>query len=346
MDYIGYKCPVCDKNFHANEDIVVCPHCGTPHHRECYESIGHCINEEKHSEGYDFEAETQEEGVPEGAVKCPNCGSLNSKDVFYCTKCNAPLINFNQNASAQQNNPFGNQQGNNPYENPMGNSPFGGNPVGGFNVVQLDPMAGVSPDTEFEDGAKAGEVAKYVKQNTPYFMQVFNKIKNFGKSRFNFAALLFGGGYLLYRKQYVLGTIITAIMVGCLLFTSYANYTVVNSITQDVLQQTQGQAAVSYSQIFNLLMNKVNELDTGSYIVFLTSSLCSLVYYALHIVCGFIANRTYYHHCCKQVNIIKQKSKDSAESDNILQTKGGVNTALAVSLLVVALIINFVPSLI
>jgi hypothetical protein len=207
-------------------------------------------------------------------------------------------------------------------------------------------MAGVSPDTEFEDGAKAGEVAKYVKQNTPYFMQVFNKIKNFGKSRFNFAALLFGGGYLLYRKQYVLGTIITAIMVGCLLFTSYANYTVVNSITQDVLQQTQGQAAVSYSQIFNLLMNKVNELDTGSYIVFLTSSLCSLVYYALHIVCGFIANRTYYHHCCKQVNIIKQKSKDSAESDNILQTKGGVNTALAVSLLVVALIINFVPSLI
>lgn len=51
-------------------------------------------------------------------------------------------------------------------------------------------MGGVAPETEFEDGAKAGEVAKLVKQNTPYYMQVFNKIKTFNKSKFNFAGLL------------------------------------------------------------------------------------------------------------------------------------------------------------
>lgn len=30
MDYIGFRCPVCDKNFHADDDVVVCPVCGTP----------------------------------------------------------------------------------------------------------------------------------------------------------------------------------------------------------------------------------------------------------------------------------------------------------------------------
>lgn len=28
MDYKGIKCPVCDKPFTENDDIVVCPVCG------------------------------------------------------------------------------------------------------------------------------------------------------------------------------------------------------------------------------------------------------------------------------------------------------------------------------
>ena len=59
MDYIGEKCPVCGKNFHADDDVVVCPICGTPHHRECYENLGHCFNEEKHAEGFSFMAQKQ-----------------------------------------------------------------------------------------------------------------------------------------------------------------------------------------------------------------------------------------------------------------------------------------------
>ena len=30
MDFLGKKCPVCSKNFHEDDDIVVCPECGTP----------------------------------------------------------------------------------------------------------------------------------------------------------------------------------------------------------------------------------------------------------------------------------------------------------------------------
>lgn len=349
MDFIGYKCPVCDKNFHADEDVVVCPVCGTPHHRDCYEQVGHCVNEDKHAEGYDFEKEANEGDTPEGSVKCKSCGEINEEGTFFCKKCNAPLIDMpkgntqsNNGENAQNQNPFGgNPMGGNPFGgNPMGGNPFGGNPQAGFNPIQIDPMGGVSPDTEFDEGAKAGEVAKYVKQNSPYFMQVFNKIKAFGKSRFNFAGMIFGGGYLLYRKQYVLGTIITLIMAGCLIFSTFGNYTVISGMLSDI---SQTNTTVSYQNIYPLFMEQMENLNFTDYIIVIASFVCNIIYYALHLVCGFIANRCYYKHCCRQVKRIKQSTISQTEADNELQTKGGVNTALAFSLLAVLLIINYAP---
>lgn len=346
MDYIGYKCPVCNKNFHGDDDIVVCPVCGTPHHRECYENVGHCFNLEKHSEGYEFEKEASENSVPEGYIKCKSCGELNEKGTFFCKKCNAPLLdmpnNQNQtpNANGQSTNPYGNPYGNS-NGNPTGGMPFGGNPMGGgFTQIQFDPMGGVSPDTEFEYGAKAGEVSKYVKQSTPYFMQVFNRIKTMNKSRFSFAGLIFGGGYLLYRKQYLLGTIITAIMAVCLIFTTFANLTVLNDVMTDVFEKSKN---VTYTNLVPAVMEEVSKLDFADYIIAIACFVANLIYYALHIVTGFIANRCYYKHCCKQVNKIKSTASNQSEADNNLQTKGGVNTPLAISLVVVLMLINYVP---
>ena len=35
-DYIGAKCIVCEKEFTKDDEIVVCPDCGTPYHKACY----------------------------------------------------------------------------------------------------------------------------------------------------------------------------------------------------------------------------------------------------------------------------------------------------------------------
>ena len=55
MDFYKYKCPVCNKQFKEGDDIVVCPECGTPHHRECYEQEEHCFYQDKHSQNFSFE---------------------------------------------------------------------------------------------------------------------------------------------------------------------------------------------------------------------------------------------------------------------------------------------------
>lgn len=57
MKYTNYKCPVCKNDFNEEDDVVVCPECGIPHHRECYIQNGKCINEEKHGTNEPIEVE-------------------------------------------------------------------------------------------------------------------------------------------------------------------------------------------------------------------------------------------------------------------------------------------------
>ena len=63
--YENQPCPVCQENFVASDDIVVCPVCGTPHHRDCYKKNGECGNFEKHNDGFRWAPENTEEPTNE-----------------------------------------------------------------------------------------------------------------------------------------------------------------------------------------------------------------------------------------------------------------------------------------
>lgn len=75
--YENSVCPVCGKKFEADDDVVTCPECGTPHHRECYKSIGHCINANLHSQNYKYErikepVEAQQQSNTQGEYYVPS----------------------------------------------------------------------------------------------------------------------------------------------------------------------------------------------------------------------------------------------------------------------------------
>ncbi len=44
-------CPVCDKDFKDGDDIVICPSCGAPYHRACYQQVGQCVFTARHASG-------------------------------------------------------------------------------------------------------------------------------------------------------------------------------------------------------------------------------------------------------------------------------------------------------
>ena len=327
MDYIGNKCPVCEHYFHADDDVVVCPECGTPHHRECYESIGHCANESLHEEGYDF-ANDKEHNDNADVVICKSCGKENEKYQFFCKYCSAPLTNEKQDpntANAQQQQ----QQ----QQQPFGNMP-GGMP---FSMPNFDPLGGVPADADFGDGVTAGETAKYVKQNTPYFVRVFNNIRSFNRSKFNFSAALFSGGYLLYRKMYKLGALIFAIQVllyGASMYVYISNSSLYSRFI------TEYQSSIGKGADF------LSGLSSADMFKLYLPAILYAVMIGIMIVVGACFNRWYLKHCKKQINMIKQTAKEDENPETLLQTKGGVNIPLAISLLITAMIIRYLPYLI
>lgn len=61
MNITLLQCESCHRGFDDDGDIVFCPECGSPMHRSCYTALGHCANEEKHADGFAFEAPVDKE---------------------------------------------------------------------------------------------------------------------------------------------------------------------------------------------------------------------------------------------------------------------------------------------
>ena len=54
-------CPVCRVRFTDNSDVVVCPECGTPHHRACYAKTDSCSISEYHAVGFSWNGKLPDE---------------------------------------------------------------------------------------------------------------------------------------------------------------------------------------------------------------------------------------------------------------------------------------------
>lgn len=167
MDYRGQHCPICGKEFCDGDDIVVCPECGTPYHRECYKTAGHCVNEERHGESFEWKPETApraEEKTPNAGqntnddghkvVFCPVCGRENPAEEPNCLNCGARLYN-NQN---------GGKAFIPPVELPnMDKQPFG-------KVVNISPMDMLGRNT-------VGDTAEFIGVNAQSYIPKFYKMQ-------------------------------------------------------------------------------------------------------------------------------------------------------------------------
>lgn len=350
MDYYNHRCPVCEKPFEKDSEIVVCPECGTPHHRECYEQETYCHFQDKHQEGFDYKKEYSSEKHKEhkasdrtapppsggtGIVACENCGTFNIAGSKTCTNCGSELPESENKYNAYDRHteestppPFTGQ-----------NQTQNGQPFGGF---AFDPMGGLKPETEVGGGITVGETAKFVKNNTPFYTRMFHQIKIFGRSRFSFVGFIFHGGWMLYRKMYKLGAFITAIMALLIISQLYIGtfysdmLTRLSEITSNASVYSANEALSNLKEFF-LTLDTEEMIATGIYFF---SSFGQL---AVRIICGLLGNRWYYKHSIKHISDIKTKAGSKEAADSALQTKGGVNSALAVSLFISYMVLSFLP---
>jgi len=354
MDYSNHCCPVCEKPFTPDSEVVVCPECGTPHHRECYDNLNHCFYEERHKDGFDFRAESSAHTTNSNQnnkenkdnkkhnnynnhanssgsdiIACKNCGTFNVASNDVCNNCGAPL----EKNSTQ--NPYNTNRGYNTTQ--PGTGPAPGQPFPGF---AFDPMGGLDPDTQLDENVTVSDVSKFTKNNSPFFCRLFHQIKTSNRSRFSFVGFIFHGGWLLYRKMYVLGTIITALMAAMIVTQLF-----IPTFYPDLIKDfTEVVNTTSYAEMFSKITEFYNSRDAEGQIVMLVYAGVSIGQTLLRIICALCANRWYYKHTLKTISKIKSKPEIKENADSALQAKGGVNGALAISLMITYAVLSFIPN--
>lgn len=189
-DYKKYKCPVCNKQFKDGDDIVVCPECGTPHHRECYKQTGHCVNQGLHKSGYSFiDSEKEKLKVEEQKETAKSFEGEYSGDYYY-----SPDDDFVAQAKKE-------------VQEKKQASTDNDNTDGGFfsiPTIQVDESFYKMRGTI--DGLSISDIAATVRTNVSRFIQIFKKqSKTKKKAGWNWAAFFFGSFYLLFRKMYKQG---------------------------------------------------------------------------------------------------------------------------------------------
>lgn len=334
FNFSGCKCPICQQPFQEGDDIVVCPECGAPYHRECYKKHGGCVFEDRHAPDFEWKpapgevppenvmpnANAAPAGDPAAAagdaaepssdannsqqssgseIPCPRCGAMNPEEDLFCEACGSPL---RRPAPSYYNNEA--QGSGNPAQGP---ATYGPNSVPGqdpFNVVGLPPEVQVHPDEEL-DGIKAHDWAEYLGSNAAWYMLNFKQMQATGhKFAVCFSAFLFGPFYFFYRKMWVPAFSLLAVN---LLFT------VPEFLQMMMWAELPAVAAISPQMIRTILA--------------VTSTL-SLI---LKFLCGAFAVNLYKNISAKRIK--KMMEAGTATPENLRKAGGTSKTALLVSIL-------------
>lgn len=196
------KCPVCDSFFSADDDIVICPICGTPHHRACYNQLGHCANAAEHKNGFVYTAAQQDKKEIENEADVNTAvnsnadsrqNNINNSNKTVCQKCGSEI---NKNA------PFccycGEKQSDPQYDKqPQFNPVFAGSAVSDYD-----------DNGETIDGKSVKDIAAAVRTNKTRFI---NKFRQGRKLSWNWGGFFFGAYYLFFRKMYKEGIVAMAV---------------------------------------------------------------------------------------------------------------------------------------
>ncbi len=339
--YTGCKCPVCQKEFAPGDDIVVCPVCGSPHHRECYRQLGHCGNEHLHEEGRSWQpdggAENQQNGAAaNGTVLCPRCGKENPQENIFCQVCGERLTGasqntyggYSQNQGYGQNQHYGPQQG---YGSSGQHS--SNNPYADFVRAQLDYSE------VLDEGITVKDLCDYVGPNNISFVL---KFKGMIRSRFpvsiNWCALFFGFYYCFYRKMYKLGAILLGLTLLLSVPINYLTFQAINEAIAANGQQAFFDAVLTYGM--NGMMNSFVDGPTLRLLLVL-SPVVNFLSLALRLFAGLFFNHFYYKHCLRQIKRQQQCAHCSigtVEYSYALTRAGGVNFNAVAIMVVISVV--------
>lgn len=199
-DYTGCKCPVCQQPFSDGDDVVVCPECGAPYHRACYQKNAGCLFADRHAPGFEWKPAPGEMpnretvSASQDEIACPACGAMNPAGGLFCESCGAPLRAGGPRYA--------------PGSGPAASGPASYGPAAGpqgysYTDAQQAAPGMLHPDEDL-GGVKARDWAAFLGPNAGYYLMNFKRMAVTGqKLAISFSAFFFGPFYFFYRKMWL-----------------------------------------------------------------------------------------------------------------------------------------------
>lgn len=328
MRYTGETCPVCHKVFTDGDDVVVCPACGTPHHRDCYNQQGACANASLHSEGFVWspaqsktikqtapvstlltEKPTEKErGDGHNIVFCPECGAENAAEEPVCTQCGARLYN-----TAANGQPF---------------LP----PVQLPNGAAQGYLAGtviISPNDTI-GGNTVSDTAEYVQTATRRYIPKFYAMEKAGKKvSWNWAAFFFAPYWYFYRKLYGIGSVLLVLLLAVTCCTYTPRFVEKSEALYDTELQIRAQVSagdISPATAMETYSAAYMELAaTPEYMI------QSIVNFAVSLFSGLYANYLYKKKAAKDIAQLRRLSQSPEEYRLRLFRRGGISVLMCIA---------------
>lgn len=306
--YEGLSCPVCGNLFKDGDDVVVCPQCGLPHHRACWAVEMHCHEEKSHGTENQWsrdkaQQETRNKAVtpeetPENTQVCPRCYTKNPEFAEICTHCGNVLHPAEWSANRDDAQPR--EENYTPYRAPYNSQENRYSPI--------DRVGEVS----------AAELAAVVGNNADYYLPRFREIADGKSGGWHWAGFLLGPIWLLYRKQYLLGSFMFVMQMLLSVLTSIFYQPL------DSLQTTQEMVEAMMQMTFSPLYFSVSILST--------------VLFVGRLLLGLRGSDLYYHHCVRTIKSAKQKVPDISAPE--LSSIGGTSVTLIIVFYIISMMVS------
>jgi len=308
----GSSCARCKAYLFSEDDVVYCPECGAPHHRDCYSALGHCALEELHGTPQQYsrekeieaknkiaEKEKQEEKEREQARKaeegfktCVMCGERYDFTSHRCPKCGAPDVSR----------------------------------ISGFEG--FDFLGGVPADYVIDENVTADDAKRFVATNTHRYVPKFATLNKTNKISWNWMAFLFPCSWMLSRKMFKGGIVAGILSIITSLFSYPLSLALYN------------QGLIGTPASPELIKNFSEALPQIGGAVILCAMAGLILELVLRLVFGMFGDYFYRNYAVEQIKRIKAESIDPDEE---YRKKGGANLFL---FLLGLLAVEYLPSFI
>lgn len=334
FDYTGYECCSCGEKFTADDDIVVCPECGTPYHRQCYLKEGRCINDELHEKKISWRSANS---AAADAVKCSKCGNTLGKEQLYCDKCGTPTEYYKRENGINEPKDVFSMNENGEGFSGSGQKQTMEN-LYPYMINYTDPLCGFNPDEDYGEGVTLKDIGDFVGTNTHYYLPKFRTMKLTGfKLSLNIPAMLFPEIYFANRRMPLLALLV-------LILKTIINIPSAAASMQMMLEDSRVKEMMIQAYPFlSEAAERISELDLYSGFAGIAYNLSNILSWVVLFVCAGFANYFYYRHILSKSAKIKAEAEQMGlNCSTLLRASGGTSAGLMILFIVLYFIMQYV----